>query len=1004
MRHPRLRAAPIRRPWPWLSWVAAFCLLWCGAASALSPDKRISDFKITTWGSKEGAPTAVVALAQTSDGYLWTGSAAGLVRFDGLRFEPINLPRDKRLPSASVYTLFAPASGGLWVGFTFGSLAFLHEGRLTVYTEKDGLPAGTVQAIAMDSDGSLWAGTTSGLARLEGSRWRRFGADQGYAATMTLALFVDSAGSLWALSESKAFSMARGEARFRESAVPIGDHFERGILESPTGEVAATGGHDDVVVMLAKNENPTRATTPVGSSFMFDRDGSLWGFGRVLTRIGQPSGLNDFLWANIRKREPSYSEHRVGHYAAVLLEDKEGNVWFPSAAGLNRISERNVDRVELPSNASTPYSLGVAAGDGGSVWLADRTTGRSGHLLHGRFTASGVQDTITCVTRTADGAIWFGGLKSLWKLASGRLERVTRPADTEGRDIQAMAVDRAGDLWVSIVRNGVFRLSRGQWSLNGGVEALPKLPALTLAADRGGRVWFGYTEGRVAVLEGDMATVYADSNGLHIGNVTALHAKRSRVWVGGDFGLAVFDGKGFRAVTTESASAFDSVTGLVETQDGDLWINSRGGIVHLTAAEAVRAATDASYRPRGEVFNSLDGVEGSSARLRPLPSAVEGTDGKLWFLTDQGLYSIDPGRIHRNPVPPPVVIERLAVGDRTFVPAGDVRLAPGTTAVRIDYVGLSLTLPEKVRYRYKLDGVDKDWHDAQGRRQASYTDLGPGRHRFRVTAANNDGVWNETGAAVEFLIPPTFMQTGWFIALCVTGVALLVWVSVMVRVRQVSTRMRERFAVRLAERERIARELHDTLLQSTQGLILRFQAVVNRFEPGDPTHTLLNETLDRADVELAEARDRVQDLRESADPSRGLADAWMDIGKELAQGQPTKFSVVLEGRQRTLQPVVKDEVYRIGREALLNAFRHAKATTIEVQVIYGETEFRLRIRDDGVGVDEAVAKTGTAGHWGLQGMRERANRIGGHLDIWSRPGAGTELELMIASGAVYAKR
>lgn len=448
---------------------------------------------------------------------------------------------------------------------------------------------------------------------------------------------------------------------------------------------------------------------------------------------------------------------------------------------------------------------------------------------------------------------------------------------------------------------------------------------------------------------------------------------------------------------------FNHVTGIVETADGELWVNSGAGIVRFSAAEVRHMVQDPSHRPQVEVFDAADGVEGTSARLRPLPSALEGTDGKLWFLTDAGLYAIHPARIHRNPLPPPVRIETLSVGDTTVPLDGGVTLVPGTTTVRIGYAGLSLTLAEKVQYRYRLDGVDADWQAAGRRREAFYADLRPGTYRFQVIAANNDGVWNTEGATLQFTIPPMFFQTGWFLALCVVCAGMLVWAAVRLRVRQVGHRMQDRYEERMAERERIARELHDTLLQGTQGLVLRFQSAVDGIAVDDPARAGLHKALDRAEAMITEGRERVLDLRVAAEPLGELPEAYASTGEAFGADRGVTFRTSVEGTPRPLRPVAKAESYRIGREALLNAFRHAGAGLIEVQVVYAADALCIRIRDDGIGLEARLIETASLSHHcGIRGMLERAKRIGARLHFRPRPGAGTEVELSIPAATAYA--
>ena len=335
----------------------------------------------------------------------------------------------------------------------------------------------------------------------------------------------------------------------------------------------------------------------------------------------------------------------------------------------------------------------------------------------------------------------------------------------------------------------------------------------------------------------------------------------------------------------------------------------------------------------------------------------------------------------------------------------EVPLPMHTTNVRIAYSAASLTIPERVRFRYRLSGLEREWQDVGDRREAIYTNLGPGNYSFHVIASNNDGVWNETGATLAFTIAPAFYQTQWFIALCVLLCLVILRLLYMIRIRQVSTQVRGRLEERLAERERIARELHDTLLQSVQGLVLRFRAAVIRLPQQEPARQALEQALDRADGVLAEGRDRVKDLRSSPGGDLDLPQAITALGEELAIEDGPHFKATVEGSARALHPIVREELMFIAREALTNAFHHAAARQIEVEMSYGEDELRIRIRDDGKGIDTDVLRDGgKAGHWGLLGMRERAQKIRATLTIWSKAGAGTELDVRTPAHMAYQRR
>jgi signal transduction histidine kinase/ligand-binding sensor domain-containing protein len=1000
--------------------IALICLLNCSLAIAVHREGTIRDLRHTAWGPKENAPGDIQALAQTSDGYLWIGNAGGLFRFDGLRFERVELPRDERLSALNIYKLYAPPTGGLWIGFTVGTVAFLKEGHLTTYGEQEGLwTADSIVAFAQDQDGTVWAGSSGGLARLEGSRWRKMGPEFHFPEDMfTQALLVDNAGTLWAAGKNNLLYLPKGEKVFREAAVPATKGIRTseadsvGLAESPGGAVWLLRYQQ--LVQITKHDNPSGRNASSGFGFLFDRDGGVWTEalnGRV-RRIAQIEKLPAHTWVPANKQPDSFGEKdglSAPAGSGAVLEDREGNIWIASEAGLDRFAEGNVIRILPSPEQNETFSASeaiVTAGDRGSLWIGGRTFPMF-RLQDGkaeRFDNIGV---ISSAYRADNGSIWIGASKQLWRFdATKGFVRVALPEGSGDWEPLAMTEDHSGGLWISVLGKGVHRLLNGVWTDRGGFTSLPNGTANSMATDANGRVWFAYFAGRVAVLDGSKVTDFAGQNRLPIGNVTAFYGKRGRVWAGGDYGLALYDGTRFQAVVPDVKGAFNSLTGIVETEDGDLWLNSSAGIVHIPNAETRRLADNASYAVHSEIFDNLDGVQGGSARLGP-PSATEGTDGRLLFTTSLGLYSITPTLIIRNRAAPPILIQSVTADDKIYAPSNNLLLPQRTTSLRIDYVGINLSQPEKVRYRYFLDGVDPDWRDVQGRRQAFYTNLEPGPHRFRVTAANGGGAWNDVGATLNFVIPPTFVQTGWFVVLCAALAAGILSMLIRFRFHQMASRMRGRIEERVAERERIARELHDTLLQSVQALILSVHAASRQLSEDNPPQDaieLLNKALARADEVMNEGRDRVLDLRTSATVSNNLSQGLTAVGEELATIYSTTFKSIVEGSPRHLVPEVGDEIYRIGREALLNAFRHSKAKTIEIQYIFGAAELRLRVRDDGVGLESSVSASGTRpGHWGLRGMRERAGKIGGKLDIWSRAGAGTEIEFTIDASLAYQR-
>jgi signal transduction histidine kinase/ligand-binding sensor domain-containing protein len=1003
---------PLVRGQKW--WLAIAALLWCGCAAALNPDLTIKELRHTAWGPSQGAPQGgAVALAQTNDGYLWIAGPSGLFRFDGIAFERIELPHDPKLSSLRLFSAFAPRDGGLWVGFTFGGVALLKGGHWQVFSVADGVPPGSPHEFAETPEGTLWVATGNGLARFDGARWRAVGAEMGLPTSEIPSVFVDSQGTIWAGGgeNSLLFYLRPGEHQFRNQPVAAPTPWASvSMAETSTGTVWLDLGYD--LVAVAQNPPPGKP----GRSSMgpaFDHDGTLWDTLSGLRRIAHPPAHPTMGAAlHLKNIADAYTDTDGLTSRAVrsVLPDREGNVWIGTTQGLDRFSEPSLkaplDSAENLKVLPAIVTLGVApADDAGGLWVTNGVD-EVVHYQDGRMSPPIISQLVDSLLRVADGTVWFGGRKALWRERQGHLESVAPPGPD--RDTQALAQDKDGDLWASIQGSGVFRLKDGVWTPYGGIAALPRYTAITIVRDRRDRLWFSYAGGGVTALDGEQVRTYGVADGLQIGNVMANHPGRIGHWFGGEFGLARFDGERFYSVQSAPELSLDGITGIVEATGGDLWLNGRFGIVHIAATELERNRLDPAYRVHGEAFDAFDGVIGSSAMLRPLPTATEAADGTLWFATSAGIYGIDPARRAHNRMPPPVLIRALTVGDRTIEPIPGLTLPTYTTAVRFDYVGLSLTAAEKVRYRYRLDSVDTDWRELTAARQALYTNLRPGYYTFRVIAANNDGVWNESGASLAFLIPPAFVQTGWFIALCVAGAAVAVWALVRLRVRQIRRRLEERMEDRLNERIRIARELHDSLLQGFQGLMFRLQAVKQLLpeRPGDAAR-FLESAMQLGDQAIGEGRDAVQDLRSSSSDDRDLVTSLSALGAELGAGidsaSKPECRVVVEGRPRELTAIVRDEAYRIAREAVSNVYQHAKASHIEIEATFGDADLTIRVRDDGVGLDPQILARGQrAGHWGLPGMRERSESFGGRFRVWSEENAGTEVELRIPARVAYA--
>jgi signal transduction histidine kinase len=559
-----------------------------------------------------------------------------------------------------------------------------------------------------------------------------------------------------------------------------------------------------------------------------------------------------------------------------------------------------------------------------------------------------------------------------------------------------------GGLWVRLGDFGTVHFMQGDWNLSDRPKEVPIEGPSASYPDPSGRVWLGFDAGQVYVLDGKKVTAYSQNDGLDVGRIKVIRGLGQHIWVGGELGLMFFSEGRFRRVTAAEGEPFGAVSGIIETVDEGLWLNEMSGIVQIPPEEMRRLMADPNHSVTYRRFDYLDGVPSAPQMSFTNSTAVEASDGRLWFATDNGLALIDPAHMVRNGVPPPVSI--LSIGNEKGHQSmsSAVKFAAGTHTVEIAYTALSLSMPERVEFRYKLEGVDKDWQNVGTRRQAFYTNLGPGWYRFHVIACNNDGVWNEQGATLAFNVEPAWYQTNWFLLFCIITGIVIVWSLYWLRLRQLARAMSTRFDERLAERTRIARDLHDTFIQTVQGTKLIADHARRKSSDTVQMHRDLDELSAWLDRAIEEGRAALNSLRTSAAQKNDLADALhRATGNSFVPGAlAVKFSVT--GDSREMHPVVRDEVYRIGYEAIRNACLHSAATQLEIELTYGE-DLALRVADNGAGIDSAVADRGKDGHFGLQGMRERAVRIGGKLTLVSSSASGTEIKLVVPGGIIYQK-
>jgi signal transduction histidine kinase/ligand-binding sensor domain-containing protein len=975
-------------------------------ALAHDPILRTSQYAHTSWrlqdGVFNGIPTAIV---QTADGYLWIGTTSGLVRFDGVRFVPWTPSPEASALSKGVYSLGASRDGSLWIGAS--DMMRWKDGKLSSYPNLDA----RINAILDDPAGGVWATRSriqdgqGPLCHFSDEGAKCFGPRDGVSISYAGALSRDTSGNLW-LGGSGGF--ARGKPGSFETFVPP----SLKALQQLGGVGAFTDGPNGSMLIGMVQSGPNMGLqqfkaghwnsftsdgldgdTMQVSNMLTDRAGSLW--------IGTVSqGL-----CVVRDRRYDYyrsSDGLSGNVIIAIYEDRENNIWVVTSGGLDRFRVPKVLTFSSREGMSSDYAGSVLAATDGNVWVGNHdaldeihegsvSSIREGQGLLGRRVTVLLEDRL--------GRLWVGADNTLSVREGGKFHRVSRSDGSPVGTLQSLIEDRNDDLW-GMPAPSLSRLIHIHGVTVQEETVGPVASHISsIAADPAGGIRVGFRSGDTATYRDgvlSMATSKASGTAYQLhqtsdNHLLILSAGQLTGWQ---------NGRPQRLGPQNGLPCDVSFTFIVDKQK-TLWLYSSCGLIAIDNRELQRWWADPKAMLQYSLFDSFDGVQ--AAQTSFTPRASEGPDGKLWFVNGTVAQMIDPKNLPRNDLAPPVHIENLIVDGKSYPPLQALRLPPLGHDLEIDYTGLSLVVPQKVQFRYRLEGRDRDWQDPGTRRQAFYTDLSPGRYQFHVIASNNDGVWNSSGASLEFAIEPALYQTWWLrTAAIIAALAIIVWV-IRRRMQIVAANIQARLVERLDERERIARELHDTLLQGILSASLQLE-VADRQIAADATAKPLVQRVSNLMRQLAdESRHAVRGLRFRYSEEENLERALTQISKDLATPNAVKSHVVVEGAPRSLQPVVRDEIYRIGGEALANVFRHADASAVETVLEYGRDYFRLLVRDDGRGIDPEVLRAGREGHFGLSGMRERARKIGARLKIRTAAGAGTEIDLIVPSSAAFER-
>jgi signal transduction histidine kinase/ligand-binding sensor domain-containing protein len=978
-----------------LAWLVALAPL-ASVGKPLHVPGSLQDYQHTHWGQQDGAPAGIQAMARTADGWLWLGTSAGLFQFDGLTFTQRETLAANDLGPHAVRMLHAAANGDLWVFLSAGGVRVLPAGDRAHPRAMANLATVTAfDTAAEDSQGHIWATAGSHLYRSQGTTWQPVSpASVGLPDNDAPGMVDDLRGNLWYVTPRRIWVRTGSATRFVQVPGTWQNLVE--IFHSTAGQVVAVDQSGTAPARLIPLAVPVGSgpVAPHSQSDQMSMDGQgvIWSVacdhGELCTaRPGAATlpGAGDDPWKATGTPGPGTMS---------LLIDEDGSTWVGAKTGLERFRIAAATRVRLPPDT---YYFAVAPQADGSIYVGtDSRTGtgsdRLWHIGSTIVAMSSSRHAVSALWQDTDGAIVVSGQDGSWLLHHHELQPwATPPTTATARPhAQAMARDAKGRFWLAYTDGETWQHDEDGWRERGDIGALPDVAVATLVPS-GDMLWFGYRTNALASLDaGDRVTRWDRRQGLATGSVNVVIASTPML-VAGERALQWFDGQRFHALRARDADQLTGITGVLRDNDGALWVNGFAGLTHFTGNDVRHAMQDASFAMPGRLYDDGDGLAGAAQQQRPLPSLTRGSDGRIWVASTNGLAWLDPAALPHDLRSPDVYIREL---NGRVQPGRYTRLPPQTGDIRIGFDILSLTRPDRVTVRYRLAGASSEWTDAGVRREVVFNRLPPGTYRFEVRAANADGVWNTRAAALTFVIEPTFVQTAWFKAMVAALVAMALWLLFAWRLRRERQLLRQKMAVRQVERERIARELHDTLLQGISGLLMRLQVWSgHRTLPAD-----IRRDMERASEQgrhmLTDGRDRIAQLRANDDHPVLLADGIHAMADRLDARNGTAFVVTDLAPGTTLRHDIANEVLAIVHEAVSNAHTHAGGDTITVTLATHRTRLSVVVADDGRGIDDNDLHNACVhGRWGLVGMRERAQRIGIRLTISAGANGGTRVTL-----------
>ncbi len=958
------------------------------------------EYRIDVWQTSDGLPgNTVTAIQQTPDGYLWIGTLNGLVRFDGVRFQVFG--EASALPSTRVLALLAARNGTLWIGTEGGGLVQFRDGEFHALTRRDGLRGDTVTALAEDRAGQIWAGTSAGL-----SCWRegRF-VDQtnlGWARELPMvATCVSASNTLWVVAGNQLLTRVDDQPLAR-LATPEPSSFSS-VLAAEAGRSGQVwfGGANGYLgavsngVVHVFREQPGQLLEAVWT-LCEARNGDVW----AGTANGGLRRLRDGRFYSLTTQE-GLSDNSV----RCVFEDREGNLWVGTVGGgLNRVKPRKLTTSTTRDGLAHNVVMSLAEDTDGTLWIGSNCGGltvrRNG--VFSPFYSNYLLDNecIWSLLPARDGSLWVG----TW---GGGLFQM------RGKSVKNFPVARAGndDPVISLCENGedglwMGTMQGGLKSFHGGriTDELPvgerlSHPVTALLRESDGRLWIGTGGGGLRLLQGGRLTAYGRREGLPGDSVRTLHRDTNGVlWIGTGGGLARMAGGKLVSFTRAHGLPDEVISQILSDDLGNLWFGCNQGIFRVAAREFEAVASGKAARVNAISYGRAEGMESLECTGGFHPAGLKARDGKLWFSTVKGLVMVDPTSISINETPPPVVIEEVVMDGRTLPLMPKLECGPGVQRLEFRFTALSLVAPERNHFKYRLEGLEKDWVEAGSQRVAAYAHLPPGPYEFKVIACNNDGVWNDTGAALRFSVLPHYWQTWWFRVLVVVALFGAVGWAVRVvsvqRLRRKLHRLEEQHALE-KERTRIAQDIHDELGASLTRIALLTE--VGQKHRHDPAEVAAD--LGRISVTAREAVRAMDAIVWAVNPRNDSLDHFANYISQFAEEffRPTlircRLDIPADLPEHPITTEARHHLLLAVKEALNNVVRHSGASEVWLRLSMEQGELKITVADNGHGVIGSAAQS--QGHDGLRNIRQRIEDLGGRFEMSSDAATGTTLLLYL---------